>query len=258
MQSEELAALRTLQAVKPCLVQKADLAGIVAWADEHIFERRAVVHDHELMAAALERGRGEDFDLGALRQAIDKRGYLREKDSDKLTSREVLTWELEVVVAAHDGRNRHAAMSPDYRASPSLSAEQAVAVDRILRSRDFITLFRGGAGTGKSFALKEVEQGLTAAGRPVVVLVPQRQQVQDLQAEGLAADTLVCVASSTPLTGGRSYESNDDGASRISRACESYGAGRHCDGSNGRRSSLVVRAGSRRSTSRRYSCGLCP
>ena len=190
MQSEELAALRTLQAVMPCLVQKADLAGIVAWADQHLFERRAVVHDHELMAAALERGRGEDFDLGALRLAIDQRGYLREKDSDKLTSREVLTWELEVVVAAHDGRNRHAAMNPDYRASPSLSAEQAVAVDRILRSRDFITLFRGGAGTGKSFALKEVEQGLTAAGRRVVVLAPQRQQVQDLQADGLAADTL--------------------------------------------------------------------
>ena len=190
MQAEELAALRTLQSVKPCLVQKADMAGIVAWADEHIFERRAVVHDHELMAAALERGRGEDFDLGELRQAIDQRGYLREKDSDKLTSREVLTWELEVVVAAHDGRNRHAAMSPDYRASPSLSAEQAVAVDRILRSRDFITLFRGGAGTGKSFALKEVERGLMEAGHPVVVLAPQRQQVQDLQADGLAADTL--------------------------------------------------------------------
>jgi conjugative relaxase-like TrwC/TraI family protein len=190
MQSDELAALRTLQSLKPCLVQKADLAGIVAWADEHLFERRAVVRDHELMAAALERGRGEDFDLGALRQSIDQRGYLREKDSDKLTSREVLSWELEVVVAAHDGRNRHTAMSPDYRASPSLSAEQAVAVDWILRSRDFITLFRGGAGTGKSFALKEVERGLTAAGRPVVVLAPQRQQVQDLQADGLAADTL--------------------------------------------------------------------
>jgi hypothetical protein len=63
-------------------------------------------------------------------------------------------------------------------------------VEKILRSRDFITLFRGGAGTGKSFALKEVEQGLTAASRPVVVLAPQRQQVQDLQADGLKANTL--------------------------------------------------------------------
>ena len=189
----ELAALRTLQPAKPGLppAQKADLAGIVAWADQHLFERRAVVHDHELMAAALERGRGLDFDLGALRQAIDERGYLREKGSDKLTSREVLAWESEVVIAAHDGRNRHVPLNRDYRASPALSAEQTVAVEKILRSRDFITLFRGGAGTGKSFALKEVERGLAAAGRSVTVLAPQRQQVQDLQADGLVgADTL--------------------------------------------------------------------
>lgn len=190
MQPEEVAALRTLQALQPGPAQKVDLGGIVAWADEHLFERRAVVHDHELMAAALERGRGMDFDLEALRQAIDQRGYLREKDTDRLTSREVMSWELEVVVAAHDGRNRHAALNPDYRASASLSAEQEKAVGKILRSRDFITLFRGGAGTGKSFALKEVERGLTAASRSVLVLAPQRQQVQDLQADGLAAGTL--------------------------------------------------------------------
>jgi conjugative relaxase-like TrwC/TraI family protein len=190
MQPQEIAALMKLQVVEPIPSEKADMAGIVAWADQHLFERRAVVRDHELMAAALERGRGMDFDLEALRLAIDRRGYLREKGSDKLTSPEVMRWELEVVVAAHDGRNRHAAMIADYVAPKSLSTEQAVAVERILRSRDFITLFRGGAGTGKSFALKEVQRGLTAAGRSVVVLAPQRQQVQDLQADGLSADTL--------------------------------------------------------------------
>jgi hypothetical protein len=202
MQSEEITALRRLQGLRPGLVEKADMAGLVAWADQHLFERRAVVRDHELMAAALERGRGMDFDLPALRLAIDQRGYLREKGSDKLTSREVMKWELEVVVAAHDGRNRHAAMNPDYRASASLSSEQAVAVGKILRSRDFITLFRGGAGTGKSFTLKEVERGLTAAGRPMVLLAPQRQQVQDLQVDGLGADTLAHFLQQKQLAGG--------------------------------------------------------
>jgi conjugative relaxase-like TrwC/TraI family protein len=190
MPSVELSALRALQAVKPRVVQKADLAGFVMWAEQHLFDRRSVVRDHELMAAALEHGRGTAFDLDGLRQAIDQRGLLREKGSDKLTSREVLGWELEVVVAAHDGRNRHSALNPSHPLSPALSTEQAAAVDKILRSRDFITLFRGGAGTGKSFALKEVERGLVATGRPVVVLAPQRQQVQDLQADGLGAETL--------------------------------------------------------------------
>ncbi|HEY4245861.1 MAG TPA: MobF family relaxase [Lacunisphaera sp.] len=186
----ELSALRALQAVKPQVAQKADVAGMVVWAEQHLFERRSVVHDHELMAAALERGRGMDFSLDDLRQAIEQRGLLREKDTDKLTSREVLGWELEVVVAAHDGRNRHSALNPNHHMSLALSPEQATAVEKILRSRDFITLFRGGAGTGKSFALNEVARGLAAADRPVVVLAPQRQQVQDLQADGLGAETL--------------------------------------------------------------------
>ena len=190
MRPEERTALRTLQAVTPRPVEKVNVVEIVAWADEHLFERRAVVADHELMAAALERGRGTDFDLAALRLAIEQRGYIREKNSDKLTSREALGWEAEVVMTAHDGRNRHTALNRDYRVSSSLSAEQTAAVEKILRSRDFITLFRGGAGTGKSFTLQEVERGLSEAKHPVVVLAPQRQQVQDLQADGLKVDTL--------------------------------------------------------------------
>ncbi|MFZ5495477.1 MAG: MobF family relaxase [Verrucomicrobiota bacterium] len=190
MTAGEAAALKSLRPRPASPAESADVANIVAWADEHLFERRSVVHDHELLATALARGRGEAFDLAALRAAIDARGYLREAGSSKLTSREVLGHELAVVVAAHDGRGRHVAFNADHRPSPALSAEQKAAVELILGSRDFITLFRGGAGTGKSFTLKEVERGLTAAGRPVVVLAPQRQQVRDLQADGLPAETL--------------------------------------------------------------------
>ena len=184
------AALDALRTVAPRPKTKADLAGIVAWADEHLFERRSVVNDYELLSAALARGRGEDFDLAALRDAIEKRAYVREKDTRKLTSREVLRCELGIVVAAHDGRNLHRALSPDYQPAPALSAEQMAAVKQILKSRDFITLFRGSAGTGKSFTLREVTQGLKVAGHPVVVLAPQRQQVADLSTDGLEANTL--------------------------------------------------------------------
>jgi conjugative relaxase-like TrwC/TraI family protein len=188
--TEETKALGTLRSVQPRPAKPADLAGITAWADEHLFERRSVVNDYELMSAALARGRGEDFDLAALREAIEKRAYIREDGTRKLTSREVLRCELGIVVAAHDGRGQHVPLSPGYQPAAALSAEQAVAVKQILASRDFITLFRGNAGTGKSFTLREVTQGLRAAGHPVVVLAPQRQQVADLCADGLAAKTM--------------------------------------------------------------------
>ncbi len=190
MKPDEHAALKALASARPPSAKPVDVSALVAWADEHVFERRSVATDHELMAAALERGRGEDFDLTALRVAIGQRGYVREKQSGKLTSREVLGRELEVVVAAHDGRNRHAAFAPDHRPSAALSAEQKLAVEKILGSRHFISQFSGGAGTGKSRTIQEIERGLMAANHPVVILAPQRQQVGELQREGLNAETL--------------------------------------------------------------------
>ena len=169
----------------------ADLRAIVTWADEHLFERRSVVNDYELKSAALARGRGEDFDLTDLDPVIAARGYARIDDEPhKLASRELLGCELEIVLAARDGHNRHVVLCHDYKLDPGLSAEQGRAVRQILRSQDFITLFRGGAGTGKSHTLKEVEHAIAETGRPVVVLAPQRQQVQDLEHDGLPAQTL--------------------------------------------------------------------
>ncbi len=61
--------------------------------------------------------------------------------------------------------------------------------NRTLTSRSFsaarvITLFRGSAGTGKSFALQAVNQGLTEAGHSMLVVTPQRQQAIDLAEAG--------------------------------------------------------------------------
>lgn len=190
MDATERNALAALRSVKPQAARVADVPGIVVWADEHLFERRSVVQDYELLSAALARGRGQDFELAALRSAVEQRDYLREDGTRKLTSRAVLRCELAIVMAAHDGRGRHPALNRTPRLSAELSVEQRAAVEKILASRDFITLFRGGAGTGKSYALKEVQRGVIAAERPVVVLAPQRQQVNDLRKEGLPAETL--------------------------------------------------------------------
>jgi conjugative relaxase-like TrwC/TraI family protein len=187
---DESKALGVLRSIQPKQTKPANVAGIAAWADEHLFERRSVVNDYELLSAALARGRGEDFDLATLHRAIEQRGYVREVGTSKITSREVLRCELGIVMAARDGRGRHAPLNASFPLAADLSTEQAAAVKQILASRDFITLFRGSAGTGKSFTLREVMQGLRAGGHPVVVLAPQRQQVADLCADGLPAETL--------------------------------------------------------------------
>lgn len=190
LSADESNALAALKTPAPRPAETVDVAAAVRWADEHLFERRSVVRDYEVWSAALAHGRGGDFDLAAMQAAVEQRDYVHEAGSRKLTSRYVLRCELDIVIAAKDGRHRHAPLNPGYAPADALSPEQKQAVGQILGSRDFITLFRGGAGTGKSFTLKEVERGLVAAGRPVVVLAPQRQQVRDLQADGLPAETL--------------------------------------------------------------------
>ena len=193
MTSAERAALSKLRPSGHGRLSSADVSGVVAWADEHLFARKSVIYEHELLATALARGRGDHFDLAALRAVMDQRGYIRREDKGKLTAHDVLHRELEIVLAAKQGRAAHAPLLEGYSLSAQLSSEQRKAVERIFGSRGFITLFRGGAGTGKSFTLKEVERGLSSAGHPVIVLAPQRQQVRDLQADGLSAQTLARV-----------------------------------------------------------------
>ncbi|OAM88266.1 relaxase domain-containing protein [Termitidicoccus mucosus] len=167
--------------------EKCGLPGFVAWADEHLFERRSVIGDYELMSAALARGRGQNFSLEDLENEMAKRDYILDVKSRKLTNREALSCEFAIVVAAQDGVRSRDALNAAHQPSLTLSAEQRAAVSRILRSRDLITVFQGAAGSGKSFALREVVRGLETARHPVVVLAPQHQQAEDLRRDGLAS-----------------------------------------------------------------------
>ncbi len=86
---------------------------------------------------------------------------------------------------AQDGIRRCAPLCSGYSIrNASLDSEQRQAVERILQSRNFVTLFRGGAGTGKSYTLREVHGALRQAGHAVIVIAPQRQQVMDLERDG--------------------------------------------------------------------------
>jgi ATP-dependent exoDNAse (exonuclease V) alpha subunit len=64
-------------------------------------------------------------------------------------------------------------------------------VAQILSSRDFVTLFRGAAGTGKSRTLGEVFACLQEKGAGIHVLTPQRQQALDLAASGMSGATTI-------------------------------------------------------------------
>ncbi len=54
-----------------------------------------------------------------------------------------------------------------------------------------MSLFRGGAGTGKSFVLRELVDQIWQSDRRVIVLAPQRQQVVDMESAGFPSPTTI-------------------------------------------------------------------
>jgi conjugative relaxase-like TrwC/TraI family protein len=166
-----------------------DLAQSLKWAEDHLFARRSVVEEQELLRFALEKIRGEDFPLQDLKDCLALQPhYLRrdDKNSRKLTTETALATEQEMVAIARDGKWEHGPFHPYYDLDATrLADDQKIAVSHILKSQSFVTLFRGGAGVGKSFALAEVQRALEDAEYKTVTLAPQRQQVIDLEKDGL-------------------------------------------------------------------------
>src|SRR5439155_17636 len=137
----------------------------------------------ELLAKEPENAREN---IAAIQAVARERGYIRDQNKPgRVTIREHLQREWAIVCAAKDGRFKFAPFQSEYRSNNrQLDDEQRRAVEGIMVSRGFVTLFRGGAGTGKSFTLREVQRELQKTGRFVQVVAPQRQQVLDLESAG--------------------------------------------------------------------------
>jgi len=140
---------------------------------------------------ALERARGEHFSISELKAFTQQRGYIRDAERPgEVTLREVLLRECEIVQMAKDGvGSSHPLVWNPGPLNPKLDQEQSRALDALLSNINVVSVFRGGAGTGKSFVLCELVEQVQQSDRPVVVLAPQRQQVVEMEKAGFQAAT---------------------------------------------------------------------
>jgi conjugative relaxase-like TrwC/TraI family protein len=179
---------RLAKGKSPEVAPRMTAAEAIEWAENHLFERRSVVHVHELWRHALEHARGQNVSISDIQNESRKRDYIHNaKFPSQITTRLVLEREAKIVTLAQHRMGEYQPFAPNHRVPKfSLDDEQRKAVEHILSSHDFVTLFRGGAGTGKSYTLREVKAGLEKAGHPVKVIAPQRQQVDDLEHDGFS------------------------------------------------------------------------
>ena len=144
---------------------KGDVGEAIAWAEEHLFDRHSVVSEHELWLSALGRMRGANVDVDEVKRFTKQRGYVRsEADQRELTVPLVLQREWEIVIAARDGMSvGDALISSLPPLNEKFDDEQREALRRLLQSSDSVSVFRGGAGTGKSFVLGELVKAVQTA-----------------------------------------------------------------------------------------------
>ena len=165
---------------------------------DHLFERSSVLHEHEILAEALNQSLGS-LDLEELKQAASKgeSGLIRLTDSrenqllSECCTRQGLQLEQQAVESVNDTRNTCPALNSRFVPAAHLSREQQSAAVSILSTRDRVFSFRGVAGSGKTTTLREVQRGLSEAGHTVFAITPTASAARVLRNEGFAQATTV-------------------------------------------------------------------
>jgi len=165
-----------------------DESQAVSHAVAHVFERKSVAGEHELLEAALAHGHGQ-VELPKLKEVLRQSSELVATDKGYST-REILMAELALIAAVSDGKSAAAPFNFDYRPADWLSSDQQTAIRHILQSTDRITGIRGLAGTGKTTALRELTAACDQAGCSLRFCAATSAATDVLRTEGFHAVTL--------------------------------------------------------------------
>ena len=186
--------LARLQAVKnaagrPVKPKRITPDQALTLAAKHLFERRTVVGEHELLAECLMVGDGQ-VDLDAARSALVANGAFMARGRF-LTTREAVIAEAQAILFVNEGIGVNAPLvcSPSLEAA-NLSPEQRTALGMLLGSRDRVVALSGPAGAGKSTVVTELRRELDRAGCRIAACAPTTAATKVLRQSGFAAMTL--------------------------------------------------------------------
>ncbi|TXB61352.1 MULTISPECIES: MobF family relaxase [Phaeodactylibacter] len=160
----------------------------VDYALDHVLERKSVVSEKELMTIGLQRGLGS-VTPESFRNALEDRKDIRTKAIPNskeilMTTAEAIQEERNLRNTTRRGKGAFEPIHPDYRIkNEQLTQEQASAVHHVLNSQDFITAVTGGAGTGKTWSIKEVAEGMKEKGVPFGAFAPSSAASRQVQRE---------------------------------------------------------------------------
>jgi ATP-dependent exoDNAse (exonuclease V) alpha subunit len=171
------------------------------YAVAHVFERKSVVPEHELLGVALAQRPGE-MDLPTLKAASRHSADLV-KTEHGLSTRQILATELDLIQTVNAGCDTVAPLHPSYRPDDWLGEDQQRAIYHILRTSDRITGLRGLAGTGKTTALRELVAACAEVKIEPLFCAPTAAATDVLRKEGFEAMTLQSLLLTKPALSAR-------------------------------------------------------
>ena len=191
LQPDELQSLQNLMAS----VHRTGLTHITGlekqalnYAVAHVFERKSVVPEHELLNAALSQRLGE-VDLPALKASMKSSADLV-KTERGFSTPQILATELDLIQMVNAGCDAVAPLHPGYKPADWLGEDQRRAIYHVLRTSDRITGLRGLAGSGKTTALRELVAACKDAKIEPLFCAPTVAATDVLRKEGFDAKTL--------------------------------------------------------------------
>ena len=172
----------------------------LAFATEHVSERKAAFTGRELLGAALRQGMGS-IALEDVRQALkgDKDLVQVEAEaspSHRFTTDQALRLEGGNIKAVRQAKGAGRAILDGHPFEPSrpLSEGQRKVAEHILSSKDQVLAVEGKAGAGKTYTLQAVVTEATARGWTVRGFAPDTSAVKTLRTEaGIPAKTLAAL-----------------------------------------------------------------
>jgi conjugative relaxase-like TrwC/TraI family protein len=186
--------------VRPVRVFEPEIQ-VLNHAVAHVFERKSVVPEHELLNVALSQRPGE-VDLPTLKAAVKYSPDLVRTERG-FSTRQILATELDLIQTVNAGCDAVAPLHPGYRPADWLGEDQQRAIYHVLRTSDHITGLRGLAGSGKTTALRELIAACKEARVEPLFCAPTAAATDVLRKEGFEAVTLQSLLLTKPALSAR-------------------------------------------------------
>ncbi len=160
---------------------QAETLRVIDAAIRHVFERRSVAREGEVLTAALEL-HPVISDWRALRRAVETHPDVV-RSNGEMTLRSIKREEAATMRRVQAGRNTRIRLGVADRLPEKLTRGQRRAAVQLLRSRDFLSVLVGDAGTGKTTVLSAIEGAHVAAGGTRFLPLAPTTRARDALAE---------------------------------------------------------------------------